>query len=88
MEESKVKFKVAYLFTYLLTTKVIIHKSRSGVSLVEQDTIEYVSWPIQNSKPLVCVRAHAHTCGCGDFCANRCRKVFRNVHRGACVNHF
>ena len=26
--------------------KVIIHKSLSGVSLVEQDTIEYVSWPI------------------------------------------
>ena len=26
--------------------KVIIHKSRGGVSLVEQDTIENVSWPI------------------------------------------
>ena len=28
------------------TCKVIIHKLRYGVSLVEQDTIEYVSWPI------------------------------------------
>ena len=27
-------------------SKVIIHKSRGGVSLVEQNTIEYVSWPI------------------------------------------
>ena len=25
---------------------VIIHKSRGGVSLIEQDTIENVSWPI------------------------------------------
>ena len=28
------------------TGKVIIHKSLIGVSLVEQDTIENVSWPI------------------------------------------
>ena len=39
--------------------KVIIHKLGGWVFLVEQDTIEYVSWPIQNSKPLVCVRACA-----------------------------
>ena len=31
---------------YIGRAKVIIHKSRSGISLVEQDTIEYVSWPI------------------------------------------
>ena len=27
--------------------KVIIHKVRGVVSLVEQDTIEYVSWPVE-----------------------------------------
>ena len=32
---------------YIGRAKVIIHKSRSGISLVEQDTIEYVSWPIK-----------------------------------------
>ena len=30
-------------------TKVIIHKLRGEVSLVEQDTIEYVSYSIKNS---------------------------------------
>ena len=42
---------VVYLPIILITsvrtpTKVIIHKSCGGVSLVEQDTIEYVSWSI------------------------------------------
>ena len=38
----------------------------------------------QNTK----MSPHAHTCGCGDFCANRCGKFFRNVRAGACVNCF
>ena len=29
-----------------ISIKVIIDKSRDGVSLVEQYTMEYVSWPI------------------------------------------
>ena len=29
--------------------KVIMHRSRDGVSQVEQDIIEYVSWPILDS---------------------------------------
>ena len=37
---------------------------------------------------LVCVRACAHMCVSGDFCANSCGKIFRNVRAGACVNHF
>ena len=31
------------------SSRVIIHKSHGEVSLVEQDTIKYVSYPIQNS---------------------------------------
>ena len=30
-----------------IVCKIIIHKSRGVVSLVEQDTIEYVTWPIE-----------------------------------------
>ena len=29
-----------------IATKVIIHKLCGGLSLVEQDTIKYLSWPI------------------------------------------
>ena len=35
---------------FLQKEKVTIHKLRDGVSLIEQDTIEHVSWLIQNSK--------------------------------------
>ena len=31
---------------YIGRAKVIIHKLRSGISLVEQDTLGYVCWPI------------------------------------------
>ena len=39
--------KPHFVFTYLVTraAKDIINKSRVEVSLVEQDTVEYVSWP-------------------------------------------
>ena len=44
------------------------------------------------TKPLVCVhacmRAHPHTCECGDFCALRCGRCFKNVRAGACVYCF
>ena len=42
------------------TVKVIIHKSRGGLYLIEQDTIEYVSWPIQN--PLLCLKKTTSFC--------------------------
>ena len=37
---------------FLMPIKVIIEKSRGKVSLIEQETIENVSWPIKKSKHL------------------------------------
>ena len=39
-------FDFAAMQSSLAATKVIMHKSHGGVSLVEQDIIEYISWPI------------------------------------------
>ena len=39
-------------------------------------------------KPLVCVRAHPHTCKCGDFCVLGCERGFENVRAGVCVYQF
>ena len=45
--------------------------------LVRHCTYIGFDFEFETSKPLVCV--------CGNFCANRCGKVFSNVHAGACV---
>ena len=42
-------------------------------------TCMYILYYIIDNKPLVCVRAGAHMCGCSNFCSNRCGKIFRNV---------
>ena len=41
-----------------------------------------------NKPQCACMRACAHRCRCGSFCAIRCRKILKNVHAGACVNHY